>query len=283
MAPLSIDGTVKVFKRKSTIQVVDLYDLKIDRKYQRDRNDGHVNKIKGDFNEYVPLYPVLSRRKEGGKWVWYIIDGQHIIAALKARNYTHAECECFEGLNPQQEADIFYKRSTTTRNIAGWVKLRSALAAGDIAAEAMLKIIRDAKLTTGLDVQDGRADVADFNTPRVLTEIYKKHREPAFRRLITILAKGWFVSVKDKHLQESARRTEMIRGLANFLNGNPAADNKIIAMLKSNPASKVLDEAVYRAGKCRKQRSQERFIVEVLTEALTNGVVGWEHLPSKAA
>lgn len=95
-------------QRVARLRWVPIAEMRVNPKAQREFNPAQAEKYAADFDFEGMGFPVLNLR-EG---VWFIVDGQHRIAALKLIGYgdQQVQCECFEGLTEAQEADLFLIR-----------------------------------------------------------------------------------------------------------------------------------------------------------------------------
>jgi hypothetical protein len=94
--------------RASTLRWVSIADMKVSPKAQREYKESHAEGIAADFDLEAMGFPVVSHR-DGN---YYILDGQHRIAALKMIGYgdQSVQCEVYEGLTEAAEAELFLRR-----------------------------------------------------------------------------------------------------------------------------------------------------------------------------
>lgn len=98
-------------ERVSHLRWVPISAMKVSPKAQREFRRNHAEAIAADFDLEALGYPVVSHRGTS----YYILDGQHRIAALRLIGYgdQQAQCECYEGLTEEDEARLFLRRSAT--------------------------------------------------------------------------------------------------------------------------------------------------------------------------
>lgn len=114
--------------RASQLQWIRIGDMRVSPKSQREFRKAHAEMIAADFQFEGLGYPVVSHR-DGYYW---ILDGQHRIAALKLNGFVDEDliqCECYEGLSEAEEADLFLVRDKR-RAINKFDGFRIAVTAG---------------------------------------------------------------------------------------------------------------------------------------------------------
>ena len=248
------------------IMLVDLARTFADPTYQRELDKRHLADISGvKFKKKYVRMPLLSKRK--GCRELAIINGQHTIHALLANGVTHYYCQVYTGMTVPEEADMFHATNSRFKSMRGWANFKAALAAGHTVETSIKTIVEDAGLKLAMQGEPH----ADFNTPQVLRGIYNKRKELLFRRLIVTLKMCFTQGRRDPHLREDAKRNEFQRGLAQFLTAQPlvtAQQLKNAMACKGETAESIYSDAIERAGSCRRTRSIECFLVQVLTELM---------------
>lgn len=247
---------------ENKIAVVDFTKCFADPTYQRDYKQEQVNKIVLKFNPNNVNKPKLAQRKNG---TFAIIDGQHTIGAHLDLGIMKGRCEIFYNLSVEEEARMFEDANNpeNRRNVVGWANFRAALVGRRPMQMRIKEIVESEGLVLGLD----NAPHPDFKAPNVLLEIYRKRKEPLFRRLIATLKLCMIQSSKDRHLREDAKRNEFQRGLAQFLAAHEYVTPKMLkaAMDKQKAtADSLYNDAVTMAGECRRSRSIDRYFVKRL-------------------
>jgi hypothetical protein len=114
-------------QRVARLRWVPIAQMKVNPKAQREFNPAQAEKYAADFDFEGMGFPVLNLR-DGS---WYIVDGQHRIAALKLIGYgdQQVQCECFEGLTEAQEADLFLVRDDR-RKVSSFERFGISVTAG---------------------------------------------------------------------------------------------------------------------------------------------------------
>lgn len=117
------------FKRAARLRDVPLELMRINPLAQRDLNPARVDRLVADFDPEQIGAPTVSDR-DGHFW---IIDGQHRIAALKEWlgewKGQKLQCWCYTGLTSEQEAETFLKLNDAVP-VAAMPKFRAAVNAG---------------------------------------------------------------------------------------------------------------------------------------------------------
>lgn len=99
-----------------TIETLDLNTLKIDTFFQRTEKKKHVSGIIGAFN--LKAAHLSNRVVALIAGIYYLIDGQQHVAAMKKCKVTHAKCKVVKGLTKEEAAKLFgilnHKQSIST-------------------------------------------------------------------------------------------------------------------------------------------------------------------------
>jgi uncharacterized protein DUF6551 len=143
-------------------------------------------------------YPVVSFR-DG---VWYIVDGQHRVAALRMMGWDdqQIECEVYEGLSEADEAELFLKRNNR-RAVRPFDKFKVAVAAGREAESDINRIV----MTLGLKVSE-QPDDGCIQAVTALLRIYGSYGAPTLSRTLRIARDSY---AKDR----DALRGDVLMGL----------------------------------------------------------------------
>jgi hypothetical protein len=132
--------------RAPKIEWVPISEMRVSPKAQRAYREAHAAEFAADFDLEALGYPVVNKR--GGHY--YIVDGQHRIGALKMIGWDDQmiECEVYDGLTEQQEADLFLRRDDR-KAIPALEKYRIALTAGREVETDIERVVRQMELTVG--------------------------------------------------------------------------------------------------------------------------------------
>jgi len=127
-------------------------ELLVDAAYQRAINKDRVDRIVGSFSPRQFGYLKVSRRD--GKY--YVIDGQHRLAAAKILGYTSLPCNVCEGMNQRAEAEDFRVQQDNMSRIHTRDRFRAAITAGDEESVNIARIVSEYGYTLqgfGIDVR----------------------------------------------------------------------------------------------------------------------------------
>lgn len=146
------DQKPMIYKRAFKVRPVKIADMKVHETCQRKERPGWVRYLleKWDFNEFG--HPVVNWR-DGH---YFIIDGQHRIAALKAAGFTEETVECvvFENLTDEQMAAMFL-RLNDRKSVARFDKFIIAVEANWPAESAVMRMVLSNKLKVGRSATRG--------------------------------------------------------------------------------------------------------------------------------
>lgn len=98
--------------------------------YQRDLDAPRVRRIIKEFNPAL-VNPIKVSHRNG---LYYVIDGQHTLAALRTMNGDKdlmVDCIIFEGLTQQDEAYLFAQQTGISKKVDSGHKLQALYIAGD--------------------------------------------------------------------------------------------------------------------------------------------------------
>jgi len=136
-------------------QNLPIDELLVDAAYQRSLNKYRVERIVKNFNPRQFGYLKVSRRD--GKY--YVIDGQHRLAAAKILGYTTLPCNVCDGLNRQTEADDFRIQQDNMSRVHTRDRFRAAVTANDEESVKIAKSVSEYGFTLqGLGMDAKSAD-----------------------------------------------------------------------------------------------------------------------------
>lgn len=120
---------------------VNKYDIKFDKSYQREINDGKVRAIASDWS-WLAL-GVITLADRDGKL--YAVDGMHrVSAALLRSDIKDLPCVVFKTQSAQQEAKGFIQSNTLRKAVNTADKHRALVLSGDEIAITVQALIDDA-------------------------------------------------------------------------------------------------------------------------------------------
>lgn len=255
------DGKVA---RVARLMWVPIADMKVNPAAQREFKESQAERYAANFDFEGMGFPVLNHR-DGN---WYIVDGQHRIAALKMIGYADqkVQCECFEGLTEAQEADLFLTRDDR-RKVDSFERFQIGVTAGRETETDVNRIVK----ALGLCVSRSEAAGA-IGSASTLVRLYERGGPKTLSRALRIIRDG---------IGEEGFDQFIIGGvglLCQRYNGQ-LKDDDAIAKLSSlrKPVSTIYQKAgtlMERTGSSR-QHATAAAVVEVL-----NSGKGGKKLPS---
>lgn len=125
--------------RSSHLKWVPIALTKVSDRAQREFRQSHADMFAADFDLEALGFPVVNYR-DGS---YYIIDGQHRIAALKMIGWSdqQIQCECYEDLTDPEMAELFLRRDSR-RAINTFDKFRIGVVADRAAETDIDRIVR---------------------------------------------------------------------------------------------------------------------------------------------
>src|SRR5688572_15942761 len=131
-------------QRASHLRWVKIADMVPSPYAQRTFQPSWADKLAADFNLEGMGFPVVNLR--GG--YYYVIDGQHRIAALKKLGFENdtVQCEVYEGLGPTEEAELFLERNNN-KAVLSLDKFSKAVTANRKVETTIDRIVRGNGLT----------------------------------------------------------------------------------------------------------------------------------------
>lgn len=152
--------------RVSHLRWVPIVQMRISPNAQQKFQQSHAERLATNFDLEALGYPVVSHR-DGH---FYVIDGQHRIAALKLIGYgdQSIQCECYEGLTEEGEAELFLQRNSR-REPPAFEKFRIAVFSGREMQSDIDRVIR----TNGAVISQDRVPGA-IRCVGTLERIYRR-------------------------------------------------------------------------------------------------------------
>jgi hypothetical protein len=161
---MTVNGTVEGrIERAARLRWVPLARLRVNPLAQRDLNHARVSKLAAAFDPELMDAPTVNHR---GDW-YYLIDGQHRIAALKLwmpswqREGQQVQCWTYEGLTEAQEADRFLALNDSLP-VRAFAKFKVSVQAGRDAEGDVDRIVR----ALGLRIARGSGGISAVATLR---------------------------------------------------------------------------------------------------------------------
>jgi hypothetical protein len=134
---------------------VPLGKVKVNPLAQRDMVNARVDKLVAEFDPEQLGNPVVNHRGDA----FFVIDGQHRIAALREWlgedwETQHVQCEVYEGLSEDEEAEVFLKRNDTLA-VHAFAKFRVAVQAGRPDEVEIDRVVRQCGLRVSQEKKGG--------------------------------------------------------------------------------------------------------------------------------
>lgn len=162
-------------------------DIFVDPVYQRQFNQRKVEKILKEFDPNPVNVPKVSFR-DGKYWVF---DGQHTVAVLKARNGGEdcmITCKVFYGLTQLDEMELFLQQNGKASPVYFTEKFRALYRTGDPDVTAIVKACESQGLSVSLD---GGSRPGRINAVKTLYDSYKALGVAEFTRVLSIIKSAW--------------------------------------------------------------------------------------------
>ena len=183
-------------------------DLVVDYRYQRPVDKARVRKIVRDFNPAIVNTVKVSYRD--GRY--YIIDGQHTVAALHVVYGDDAmiDCNVFYGMTDKDEANLFYEQNGHSKPVSAVTKFKVKVFNGDDTANAIIKKLSACGM--GVD-SDGKSSKRNFKCPGELEKQYKILGDAKFCESLSIIKDAWY----PQYCPEAVSRA-ILAGVCTFVN-----------------------------------------------------------------
>ena len=134
-------------QRASHLRWVRIGDLRTSPQSQRDFRPSWAADLASEFNLEGMGYLVVSHRGDD----YFLIDGQHRVAALKILGFADddtVQCEVYDGLTEEQEAELFLERNNN-KTVDALSKFRVAEHAGRRVETEITECVRNQGLNIG--------------------------------------------------------------------------------------------------------------------------------------
>ena len=179
----------------------------VDRTYQHELDQARVTKLLKQFDPVIANLPKVSFRF--GKY--YVFDGQHTIALLKAVN-NHEDlpilCKVYEGMTSADEAHYFLMQNGLSKLPTISEKFHAAYNYGDEDITAIVKIAEAHGFSVNIDGATHSSPCLIRALKAVLT-VYQKFGATVYEKMLSIIKEAW-------DGDNDSTRKEIITGLALF-------------------------------------------------------------------
>jgi hypothetical protein len=171
-----IEGRIE---REARLRWVPLTQMRVNPLAQRDINQARVSRLAAAFDPEKMGAPTVNHR---GDW-FYLIDGQHRIAALKqwldSWDGQQVQCWTYEGLTEAQEAEKFLSLNDTLP-VRAFAKFKVSVQAGRDAEGDVDRIVR----SLGLRIARGSGGISAVAT---LRRVYSRGGPAVLARALRII------------------------------------------------------------------------------------------------
>ena len=144
--------TTSKLAKGTHLRWVPIADMRVNPLAQRELKQAHVDAMAADFDLDRIGYPVVNLR-DG---FWFVVDGNHRVNALKAVGWgdQQIQCEAYEGLTAEEEAEEFLRRNTVL-SVTAFDKFMVGVAAGREEPSDIDRIVRSAGLVVTREMVPG--------------------------------------------------------------------------------------------------------------------------------
>lgn len=174
--------------------------LQVDATYQRDIDDRGQTLVRAiaqrwEWSLCQPL--VIARRADGGL---FIIDGQHRWAAAKVRgDIPLLPCVVIDSTGADGEAGQFVKLNRQRNALTPFALFRAAVAAGEEAAVAVDRIVREAGLSITGQRNAALLKPGQVSNIGALRSYHRVHGDKGLRLAAKVLAESYYNQVLPAH------------------------------------------------------------------------------------
>lgn len=263
-----MDGTIYAYLCEIPLDL-----CRDDATYQRTTSRTQVYKLRQRWMDEACDPLAVSLRDN---WLW-VFNGNHRRAAAIEEEIVSLYAFVHVGLTENQEAKLFYELNDAPRRMSGWTAFKSAYNAGSSIHRQLIDIADKYRLTTPISPGISRCCDADIKSPTYLLDPYRRGGFKLTDSVCKVLDRCWRVdNTRRTDLEEGAKDTALIRGLAVFLKETQLPWNRLELTLRSNRPDYVRELAKKRKTK----RTDLRQYCEALCEVF--GVSDRLYQPSGA-
>lgn len=180
--------------------------LCVDTLYQRSIDLARVNRIVNDWCDLL-VNPIKVSYRDGK---YFVFDGQHTVAAFKAKNKGKdciVPCKVFYGLTWYDEADLFLKQTGDSRKVDMTAKFRTMFNMGHPDVVRMVTMAEKSGVKIDFKKAKGYYTIICLST---LFSCSKQLSDTEYAELFYIIGAAW-----DGH--PDAYSSEIIKGLTKFI------------------------------------------------------------------
>lgn len=219
---------------------VNTRDIFVDSLYQRELNNTKVNKIVREWNPYLVNAIKVSYR-DGKLWVF---DGQHTIAAIKAKRGGRdcmVDCKVFYGLTRLDEMELFIAQNGAASAVKTREKFRALYNNGD---PDIIDMVRSCEMVgIRVDFTAGKANNKIIAVAS-LFKTYKLLNYDEFTDMLMIIKEAWQGAAE-------SFSAEILSGMTKFYiayRGDFNRKRLVSRLAKQSPVAIIRDGKVTASG-----------------------------------
>jgi hypothetical protein len=137
-----------LINKPGTFMMIPVRELKVDSEYQRSLAGSRVDKMSDDWS-WVACGSITVALRGPGSGDYYVIEGQHRVAAAERAGIVELPCMVFESLTHIDEAHGFLDTNTARRAMSVIDRYRALLVVGDPTALRVRELLAQANRTPG--------------------------------------------------------------------------------------------------------------------------------------
>ena len=228
---------------------VNTRDIRVDVLYQRDLDKNRVSQIVKNFDARL-VNPCKLSFRDGR---YYVFDGQHTIAALKAVHKGQdcmLDCKVFYGLTRCDEAELFVRQNGLSRPVSTNAKFRALFNNGDEDIIGMVQACEKSGIRVDFTGGKARNKVIALSS---LFKVYSSASPRQFRNILEVLKAAWGGSPE-------SFSSELLHGMWQF-------DRKILI----RKLGRVTPVQIVREGKVSAAPGSMKYARQILS-AYNNGM-----------
>lgn len=144
-----------------TFMQIPIVDLKIDTEYQRPLSGNRVDRISSDWS-YIACGCITVALRGAGSGEYYVIDGQHRVAAAERAGLPDLPCLVFETKNHIDEAQGFLDTNTSRKAMSTVDRYRALLVVNDPGALKLKALLDIANRDAGSNATNSSVKCIEF-------------------------------------------------------------------------------------------------------------------------
>lgn len=219
--------------------------------YQRNLNMPRVRKIVKNFNPNL-VNPIKVSHRDG---LYYVIDGQHTLTALKLMNNNQdlkVNCFVYEGLTQQDEAYLFAQQTGISSKVDSEHKIQALSIANDPQVLDMINIVKSIGFDFDFTKKQGDKKIIAVAT---LNRMYQRSSREEFIDSLETVRDAW-------HFEPYSLKSELLGGVNQFYI-YPSFRGKVNKKLAVQKLSVVKPIIIYRDGKAYSKGGDLRFAKQI--------------------